>query len=322
MNFPPGSPARKRRGAALPAALHDTLGQTARLGKSAMSWTAVARRSRDTAFASTSRVEILLTSATQPLSGGAVLVVGYGFRPLGQLSVKESVPPAPKRRGAALPAAVQDTNWFTQDLCVIERLAFKLQVRQIYFMPADKTAWPHAPEHRLSVRGTYFVTASTYLHAHHFAGKSRLAVLHRGLLKVAGDFGWQLEAWAVFSNHYHFVGHSPQNTDTAENLSRMLGLLHEKTAKWVNQLDAIPARKVWHNYRETRLTYEKSYLARLNYTHQNPVKHGLVPVANLYPWGSARWFERTATPAQIKTIYKFKTSQIKVPDDFEASPDW
>ena len=102
----------------------------------------------------------------------------------------------------------------------------------------------------------------------------------------------------------------------------MLGRLHEKMAKWVNRLDATPARKVWHNYRETRLTYEKSYLARLNYTHQNPVKHGLVPVANQYPWGSARWFERTATPAQIKTIYRFKTDQIKVPDDFEVSPEW
>jgi len=159
-------------------------------------------------------------------------------------------------------------------------------------MSAGKTSWPHAPEHRLCVRGTYFVTASTYLHAHHFAGKTRLAVLHRGLLKVAADFGWQLEAWAVFSNHYHFVGHSPADKDTAKNLSRMLGLLHEKTAKWINQLDSAPARKVWHNYCETRL----------NYTHQNPVKHGLVPVANQYPWCSARWFERTATPAQIKTI--------------------
>ncbi len=189
-------------------------------------------------------------------------------------------------------------------------------------MPADKTSWPHAPEHRLCVRGTYFVTASTYLHAHHFAGKTRLEVLHRGLLKVAADFGWQLEAWAVFSNHYHFVGHSPMDADTAENLSRMLGLLHKKTAKWVNKLDSAPAGKVWHNYRETRLTYEKSYLARLNYTHQNPVKHGLVPMVNLYPWCSARWFERTATPSQIKTIYKFKTSQIKVPDNFKASNDW
>ena len=189
-------------------------------------------------------------------------------------------------------------------------------------MPAGKIPWPHAPEHRLSVRGTYFVTASTYLHRHHFAGKARLAVLHRGLLKVAADFGWQLEAWAVFSNHYHFVGHSPAEADNAEALPRMLGLLHEKTAKWINKLDSAPARKVWHNYRESRLTYEKSYLARLNYTHQNPVKHGLVPSANLYPWCSATWFDRTATPAQIKTIYRFKTSQIKVLDDYESSPDW
>lgn len=192
----------------------------------------------------------------------------------------------------------------------------------LLFMPADKIPWPHAPEHRLSVRGTYFVTASTYLRAHYFRGKARLAVLHRGLLKVTADFGWRLEAWAVFSNHYHFVGHSPGKQETAENLSQMLGLLHEKTAKWSNKLDETPGRKVWHNYRETRLTYEKSYQARLNYTHQNPVKHGLVPVANQYPWCSARWFERTATPAQIKTIYRFKTDQLKVPDDFEVSPEW
>ena len=189
-------------------------------------------------------------------------------------------------------------------------------------MPADEIPWPHAPEHRLSERGTYFVTASTYLRSHHFAGKTRLAVLHRGLLKVAANFGWQLEAWAVFSNHYHFVAHSPADEDSAKNLSRMLGLLHEKTARWINRLDSARNRKVWHNFRETRLTYEKSYLARLNYTHQNPVKHGLVPVANQYPWCSARWFERTATPAQIKTIYRFKTSQLKLPDDFDVASDW
>jgi len=149
-----------------------------------------------------------------------------------------------------------------------------------------------------------------------------LAVLHRGLLKVAADFGWQLEAWTIFSNHYHFIGHSPAEGDTAENLSRMLGLLHEKTAKWINKLDNAPARKVWHNYRETRLTYEKSYLARLNYVHQNPIRHGLVSAANQYPWCSARWFERVATPAQIKTIYNFKTDKLNISDDFEVALEW
>ena len=79
---------------------------------------------------------------------------------------------------------------------------------------------------------------------------------------------------------------------------------------------------MWFNFRETRLTYAKSYFARLNYTHRNPVKHGLVPVANQYPWCSAAWFERTASPAQVKTIYRLKTDKLQVPDDFPPLPEW
>ena len=105
-------------------------------------------------------------------------------------------------------------------------------------MPEQPTPWPHAPLHQLSTRGTYFVTASTLHHDPHFHGMERLAVLHRGLLKVAAQAGWRLEAWAVFSNHYHLVAHSPESEDDAQSLSRMLGLLHEKTAKWVNQLES------------------------------------------------------------------------------------
>jgi putative transposase len=74
---------------------------------------------------------------------------------------------------------------------------------------------------------------------------------------------------------------------------------------------------VWHNYWETRLTYQRSYLARLNYVHQNPVKHGLVPVASQYRWCSAAWFERTASTAQVKSIYRFKVDQVRVRDDFD-----
>ena len=184
------------------------------------------------------------------------------------------------------------------------------------------TPWPHAPTHQLSTRGTYFVTASTYLKAHHFRGADRLRVLHRGLLTVARDFGWQLEAWAVFSNHYHFVAHSPPVAPDAANLSDMLSVLHVKTAGWINQLDGAPGRQVWFNFRETRLTYQKSYLARLNYVHQNPVKHGLVPAANQYPWCSARWLEHSAAPAMVKSIYRFKTDRLAVADDFESAAEW
>ncbi len=68
------------------------------------------------------------------------------------------------------------------------------------------------------MRGTYFVTTATYLKAHHFREGNRLDVLPRGILKLCQDFGWQLEAWAVFSNHYHWVARSP----AAENDARSL----------------------------------------------------------------------------------------------------
>ena len=125
----------------------------------------------------------------------------------------------------------------------------------------------------------------------------------------------------MFSNHYHFVGHSPPDEEGAASLGRMLGLLHEKTAKWANRLDAAPGRKVWHNFRETLLTYQKSYLARLNYVHHNAVKHGLVPEADLYPWCSAAWFESAAAPAQVKTIYAFPTDRVNVNDDYDVPRD-
>ena len=189
---------------------------------------------------------------------------------------------------------------------------------------ADRTRipWPHAPTHQLSTGGTFFVTASTLHRRNHFTSAERLSVLHRGLLKVSEQHGWHLEAWAVFSNHYHFVAHSPESASDASTLSTMLGLLHEKTAKWVNRQDGVKGRQVWFNFWETRLTFEKSYLARLKYTHHNAVHHGLVPVANQYPWCSAGWFERTASPAQVKTIYSLKTDQLRLNDDYEVSDDW
>jgi len=45
-----------------------------------------------------------------------------------------------------------------------------------------------------------------------------------------------------------------------------------------------PAVWLWHNFWDTRLTYQKSYLARSEYVHQNAVKHGPAPVANQYRW--------------------------------------
>jgi len=173
--------------------------------------------------------------------------------------------------------------------------------------------WPHAPVHRLNEHGIYFITAGTLHKQHLFDTPSKRDLLERMLLSLSKALGWQLEAWAVLSNHYHFVARGqPDSTPMREFVRE----LHSRSAIDLNRLDGMERRTVWYNFRDTRLTYQYSYLARLNYVHQNAVKHGLVRVANQYPWCSAAWFERVASPAQVKTIYSFKTDQVKVEDDF------
>ena len=182
---------------------------------------------------------------------------------------------------------------------------------------ASSTFWPHAPDHRLSESGTYIVTAGTYGKRHFFKGVHRLKSLHDGLLRYAMKYRWRLQAWAVFPNHYHFVAHSPDdNLNGAESLRVLLADFHQHSASWVNKRDGVNGRKVWHNYWETLLTFEKSYFARLNYVHQNAVKHGVVSVAANYPYCSASWFERITTPAMIRTIYGFKVDRIQIVDDY------
>ncbi|MCI0380848.1 MAG: hypothetical protein L0215_24970 [Gemmataceae bacterium] len=180
-------------------------------------------------------------------------------------------------------------------------------------LPAEKD-WPHAPLHRLSDHGTYIVTASTLGKAHHFRGPEKLTLVESELLRLAKQFDVVLEAWAVFSNHYHFVAHT---TTDVNPLANLIAHLHSNTATIVNRQDGTPGRQVWFNFWETQLTFEKSYFARLNYVHQNAVKHRLTTVASQYPWCSAAWFERTATSAQVKTIYSFKFDRLKIADDYD-----
>jgi putative transposase len=157
------------------------------------------------------------------------------------------------------------------------------------------------------------VTGATLHKSHVFPTAEKLSLLEHELLTLAKSYNWQLEAWAVFVNHYHIVA---RGHEEASPLKKFLKHLHSNAARKVNELDDSAGRQVWHNFWDTKLTHERSYLARLNYVHQNAVKHGLVRVANQYPWCSAGWFERTASPTAIKTIYGFKIDKLNIDDDY------
>jgi putative transposase len=178
---------------------------------------------------------------------------------------------------------------------------------------ASRPHWPHAPPHLLEGKGVFMVTSSTLHHLDLFCQRASLDFLVQTLREDAERHAWQLDAWAVFSNHYHFVGRALED---ARTLKPFLSSLHAKTASFINENDNMAGRRVWFNYWETKLTFVNSYLARLSYVHQNPVRHGLVPVASQYPWCSAGWFERTAELSYVKTVYSFKFDKVRVVDDF------
>jgi len=177
--------------------------------------------------------------------------------------------------------------------------------------------WPHAPAHVLGEAGAYIVTAGTEKKAHVFRARESLDFLQDQLLALAEQYGWHLQAWAIFSNHYHFVALSPPD---AASLSRFVRHLHSNTARFANAAAGTQGRKVWFQYWDTHLTHERSYLARLAYVHTNAVKHGLTARANDYPWCSANWFEQSAPRSFLDSVLAFKTDQVQVTDPFQPVP--
>ncbi|MDX9975650.1 MAG: transposase [FCB group bacterium] len=173
--------------------------------------------------------------------------------------------------------------------------------------------WPHSPSHLFVPNAAYMVTAGVYGKALLFDTAEKLDSLQHSLFEEAERFQWQLQAWAVMANHYHFIAHAPADAATLKDFIRSL---HSKTARWLNRHDRTPGRQVWFQYWDACLTYEKSYLARLNYVHNNPVKHGLVGNAKNYPWCSMNWFTRQADNDFRRTVASFKTDRVNVKDDF------
>jgi putative transposase len=159
------------------------------------------------------------------------------------------------------------------------------------------------------------ITAGTYQTLHLFRTNERLALLQNSLLSHMNDHAWQVQTWAVFSNHYHVIAVSSSGSTS---LKKLIQELHSKTALAINQLDGAKGRRVWFQYWDTHLTFEKSYLARLNYVIENPVRHGLVARAANYPWCSATWFQETASTGFFKSVKSFRVDRVNVRDDFDV----
>src|SRR5262245_42773847 len=120
----------------------------------------------------------------------------------------------------------------------------------------------HNPPHYFVSNAMYIVTGAILHNQPLLIEERRKQFILLTLLERAALFGWNLQAWAILNNHYHFIAQAPENV---MNLSKLIQQLHSITAIEINRWDNTTGRQVWFNYWDSCLTYEKSYLARLHY---------------------------------------------------------
>ena len=75
-------------------------------------------------------------------------------------------------------------------------------------------------------------------------------------------------------------------------------------------------RKVWYQYWDSRITFQASYLARLKYVMENPVKHQVASSSDQYKWCSSSWFENNTSKAYQNSVNSMPIDKVNVMDDF------
>ena len=172
--------------------------------------------------------------------------------------------------------------------------------------------WHHSPIHRFGDETTFFITGGTYLKRQYYRKREALDELQQILFTEARKHDCWLQAWALLSNHYHIVVQS----EVGERIRQMLARFHSAAAIALNKRDGAPGRQVWFQFWDKTLTFEGSWLARLKYTNENAVHHGIVRVATEYPWCSAAWFERETPRKFAEVVRGIKVDRVKVFDPF------
>jgi putative transposase len=104
------------------------------------------------------------------------------------------------------------------------------------------------------------------------------------------DLRVRLAAWVLLQNHYHLLLKVRKGRD----LSRLIQLVHGRTAFKFNELDGRRERSVWHGYWDTCIRNDNDFWTRLNYIHYNAVRHGYVDRPEDWEFSSYRLHLRRA----------------------------
>lgn len=180
-------------------------------------------------------------------------------------------------------------------------------------MTEEYKTYKHSPPHFFKDNQVYMITASTYKKLPLLTDDSIKLFLLDLILNKFNKYHWRIDAYVILNNHYHLLVQALSN---AQSLPKIIREIHKFSAIEINRQRSRSVHKVWWNYWDTLITYEKSYYARLNYIHFNPVKHGYVEDPINYSFSSYKSFYDSdpETALSVHKIYPF--DKVKIKDDF------
>ncbi|MEO8514416.1 MAG: transposase [Ignavibacteria bacterium] len=179
----------------------------------------------------------------------------------------------------------------------------------------DLKRYKHNPPHLFRENTKYFITGSIYGKKKLLRSKESKYKLLEYIFKSADNFKWKLEDWVILENHYHLMLESPENPET---LADMMGNVHRYSAIWINKNVEFckDNNKIWHNYWDKCLTYERSYFTRLNYIWYNPLKHMLIEDPKDWEFGSYYYRYKSEKDYLEKINKSYPFDKLKLDDDF------
>jgi putative transposase len=129
----------------------------------------------------------------------------------------------------------------------------------------------HRPPHLCLDNTIYFITASTAKKERIIEG-AKLTAFVSLLLEVMKFYGFELMGWVILREHYHLLLRITKGLE----LPDFMRSFHGKSAFLFNKMDNLAGRKIWYQYWDRCISDEDSMYRRLNYIHNNPIKHGYV----------------------------------------------
>ncbi|MEJ2733933.1 MAG: transposase [Anaerolineae bacterium] len=159
---------------------------------------------------------------------------------------------------------------------------------------------PHQPPHLVLDQTLYLLTAACYEHRAHMHTPERRQTVLDLLFEQCIQHGMEIHAWAVLTNHYHFL---VQVTEFQE-LGELFRRVHGPTAYEWNKEEQAQGRKVWYRYSDRAIRSEGHYYTTLNYIHYNPVKHELVASPYDWRWSSVHWYRETKGRAWLRDLWR------------------